>query len=113
MKQIYIVLLTLLAVALGGCAPTTLNKMNKVSIGMDKQQVISAIGSPTETRATQGIEYLVYHLRMDTDVRTAKTPYFVQLENGRVTAYGKVGDFGSTQTPESTVNVNQTIKSVD
>lgn len=82
---------------LAGCMPTTLNKMNEVSIGMSKQQVISAMGSPTETRANEGAEFLVYHLRTDTDVRRAKTPYFVKLENGQVTSYGAMGDFNSTK----------------
>ena len=113
MKQFVTILVALVAIMVGGCAPTTLEKMNKVSVGMSKQEVITAIGSPTETRATAGVEYLMYHLRVDTDVRYPKVPYFVQLENGRVTAYGKMGDFGSTQTPESTVNINQTIKSGD
>lgn len=113
MKQTVAMLAILLSIGLAGCAPTTLDKMNNVSIGMDKQQVISAMGSPTETRAAEGVEYLVYHLRTHTDIRRAKKPYFVKLQNGQVTAYGEIGDFGSTQTPESTVNINQTVKTVE
>ena len=113
MKRTVKILALLITVGLAGCMPTTLNKMNKVSIGMSKQEVITAIGSPTETRATAGVEYLMYHLRVDTDVRYSKVPYFVQIEKGRVIAYGKMGDFGSTQVPESTVNINKTVKKVD
>jgi len=113
MKHTVKILTILITIGLAGCMPTTLDKMNKVSLGMSKQEVIAAIGSPTETRATEGVEYLMYHLRVDTDVRTSKKPYFVQLEKGRVTAYGKMGDFGSTQLPESTININKTVKKAE
>ena len=113
MKYTVKILAILITIGLAGCMPTTLNKMNEVSIGMSKQEVITAIGSPTETRATENVEYLMYHLRIHTDVRRLKKPYFVQIENGRVTAYGEMGDFGSTQLPEATVNINQTVKEIE
>ncbi len=110
MKNIFKLFAVFALVALAGCAPTNLHKMNKIALGMSKQEVISAAGRPTETRATEGVEYLVYHLRARADVRYDLEAYFVQLEAGKVIAYGKLGDFGSTQLPEAAINVNKKIE---
>lgn len=106
--------LLVLAVLLTACAPTNTHKMNKVAIGMSKQEVIESMGNPSETRATANVEYLVYRLRATWDaLLTERTSYFVQLDAGKVTAYGKIGDFGSTNLPEATININKTLKEVE
>jgi len=105
--------LLVLAILLTACAPTNTHKMNKVAIGMSKQEVIESMGNPSETRATANVEYLVYRLRATWDVLARRTSYFVQLDAGKVTAYGKIGDFDSTNLPEATININKTVKEVE
>ena len=100
----------LFAVALLGCATST--KMNNVSVGMTKQQVIAAMGQPESVRADGGVESLHYKLSESGDwVRgTWGVPtrdYFVRLRNGVVDAYGKVGDFDSTKAPTLNINVKE------
>ena len=101
------------AVLLAGCAGTE-NRVNEISLGMSKAQVIQVLGQPKSTRASAGVEYLVYDLKKTTDagkcVTTSlmlvpigcmreKVEYFVQFKQGVATAYGEIGDFDSTQAP--------------
>lgn len=100
-----LLLLFILVVVTSGCA--TANKLNNVSLGMSKQEVISELGPPVSTSAKEGVEYLKYFF-VEKDVRDGKTPYYVRLVNGKVESYGRVGDFDSTKTPEtkSTIDLN-------
>jgi len=109
---------TLVIVAvLAGCATPSAN-MNKVSIGMTKDQVVKALGQPESTRATQNTEFMIYTLRERLDGRPFVdiTPhevlgqYYVRLTGGRVDAYGQVGDFDSTHVPEQKVDIDVTSK---
>ncbi len=101
----------LLSILLSGCVsnllPSNTHKLNNVGLGMTKQEVIQILGSPDTTKANQGIEYMIYILRGSVDtgqcVRVAvgtlgiapflggcpraHDDYFVQLEQGKVTAY--------------------------
>jgi len=123
-----------LALLLIACAST--QRMNRLSLGMTKPEVIEAMGDPDISKGANGIEYLIYTL---TEIPGAGTQsacgvmgimtlgmvyasetcnghdddYFVQLQEGKVTAYGTVGDFDSTKTPEATLNVNKNIKVTD
>jgi hypothetical protein len=103
-------LVILFAVALIGCA--TSNRINSVSVGMTKQQVIATMGQPASVRAGGGVEYLHYKLSESGDwvYGTWGVPtrdYFVRLRNGVVDAYGKVGDFDSTKDPTLNMNVKE------
>lgn len=94
----------LLAVTfLAGCASPS-SKMNNVTVGMTKQEVVSIMGKPGTTSATGSVEYLQY--RPDAMARFAgqQTWYYVRLVDGKVDSYGLLGDFDSTKHP--TVNVN-------
>lgn len=78
---------------------------------MTKQEVIGALGSPTSTSAKAGVEYLNYQFYEtigDTTGAGKTTPYFVRIINGRVDSYGHLGDFDSTNTPETknTIDLN-------
>ncbi len=85
-----------------GCATTY--RIDRVSVGMSKEQVIAAMGRPDSVAAPgNGSEYLRYTLEEHTG---ELAPYFVKLVNGRVAAYGRVGDFGSAQNPGVDLNVN-------
>lgn len=75
-----------------GCGLPSARKMNRVSIGMDRTSVLKVLGRPNSVSATGGIEYLLYAL----DDRTGDHMHFVRIESGRVTSFGRVGDFGTT-----------------
>lgn len=99
------------AIVTMGCAATA-HKMNSVSIGMTKQEVISVLGLPASTSAKEGMEYLNY--QFSETVRDASTgitsPYFVRLVNGKVDSYGRLGDFDSTKPSETKSTIDLNIK---
>ena len=83
--------------------------MNRISVGMTKADVIAAMGDPDSTAAPgAGVEYMRYSLTESSieAYNGITAPYFVELVNGRVAAYGRVGDFGSAQNPGVNVNMN-------
>ncbi len=93
-----LVLTLILTVILSGCATT--GKMNQVSLGMTKQDVISMMGSPDSSSANGDIEYLTYSLYrgfFDRHYGNWSDNYFVRLKDGKVDAYGRVGDFDSVE----------------
>ena len=84
--------------------------MSTISVGMTKSDVLRIKGRPDETRAQGGGEYLLYTnygwVNRNGSMVQNNEQYFVRLINGRVEAYGKLGDFGSTQqTPRTTIQV--------
>ena len=85
-----IVILLVTTAFLFGCAASS-KRMNKVNLGMSKEEVIKAIGDPKSTSASEDIEYLRYKFMTD-GLFTAE--YYIRLQEGKVNAYGRVGDFG-------------------
>jgi hypothetical protein len=79
-----------LCLLLVGCA--TRAKMNNLSLGMTKSQVLSVMGRPASTAATHGTEVLRYDLH-DNVFDEHASEYWVTLENGRVSEYGRAGDW--------------------
>ena len=105
-------ILALAVLLLVGCA-TSSTKLNTVSLGMTKQQVIEAMGQPQSTRATSGSEYMIYRLTDASPLLFVvghylerEADYYVRLAGGRVDAYGKVGDFDSTHPQKYDVNID-------
>lgn len=98
----------LLILSVYGCANA--KKMNLVSIGMNKNEVIQNIGTPDSTSAQGGVEYLVYHLYATGDDAWygRSTKYFVRLIKGKVESYGTFGDFDSAK--ESVVKIESNEK---
>ena len=90
MKPYRIILFFLFVVLLFGCAGSS-KKMNLLSLGMTKQQVIEAIGEPTSTSASRNTEYLHYRLTADGFYSDS---YYVRLLDGKVESYGRAGSFG-------------------
>lgn|SRR5574337_887551 len=93
-----LVLTLILLTILSGCATT--GKMNRVSLGMTKQDVISAMGNPDSTSANGEVEYLTYSLYrgfFDRNYGNWSDNYFVRLKDGKVDSYGRVGDFDSVE----------------
>ena len=81
---------------LAGCQAMvygTATDFEKVSLGMDKAQVLSALGSPVSVAADgdKGEEYLVYK-RMKHAISEWPRTYLITLKNGKVTKYGEQYD---------------------
>jgi hypothetical protein len=71
---------------MAGCA----SNMNQLKLGMTKEQVIVELGNPASTSARENTEYLKYQLCTDW-IFTDR--YYVRLTDGKVDAFGRVGDF--------------------
>jgi hypothetical protein len=69
---------------LGGCAPWL--GMEKVSIGMTKAEVLTAIGTPTDVAGSGNVEYFWYN-----PVNRFWQRYYVRMVNGKVESYGPLG----------------------
>ena len=82
-------LIIAISMLLIGCASS--KKINGVSLGMTRDQVITQMGSPNSTSAKANIEYLNYKLATD---GLFSDDYFIRLVDGQVDAYGRAGDFG-------------------
>jgi hypothetical protein len=91
-------------ILLTSCA--TSGRINRINVGMTKNQVISTMGNPKSISAIGNIEFLNYKLAETTDDawRSTYTDYYVKIVNGVVESYGRLGDFDSTKDP--TINVN-------
>lgn len=107
----YKVTLILLSLLLASCAGTP--KMNRLSVGMTKPEVIRAMErEPDSTSAQDGVEYLSYNLWRDFwDRRPGdySDRFFVRLIKGKVESYGHVGDFNSTRIPETKQTIDMNI----
>jgi hypothetical protein len=103
MRQVMAVMLFGLSPFLGGCV-TPASRINDVSLGMTKAEVIRAMGRPTSTSAQNGVEFMNYAL-WDSRWDVNSTPYSVQLVNGHVVSYGRQGDFGTTQQTKQVIEV--------
>lgn len=107
MKRTLILSLVLPLMLIGCVTVAASHKMGSVSLGMNKQQVIEALGTPTSVSAKEDTEYLNYNFYEKTNLffPNFKKKYFVRLINGKVDAYGKVGDFDSTQDPKQKIDL--------
>lgn len=106
--------LAVIALTLMGCA--TAHKMNALSVGMTKAEVVNILGHPKDSSAMSGVEYLRYELHPDSLGRCFAGPregiadYFVRLVGGRVDSYGRIGDFDSTKDPTLVIRKDVTIR---
>ncbi len=76
---------------LAGCAASSA-RLNRVSPGMTREEVVSALGRPHAVAAHGGVEYLTYNL-LNKGVGDMKE-YAVKVVAGRVEAFGEKADFG-------------------
>ena len=99
MKQL---LITIVAVVLVGCASTKSLNIS-VSIGMDKQEVVSLQGEPFRVAAMDGSEYFIYR-GFDKELFKPNGfmvyEAFIRFKDGKVDAYGRLDDFDSTRHKE-------------
>jgi hypothetical protein len=122
-------LLILTFVVLSGCAGSAV-KTNDLSLGMTKSEVIAIFGQPESSRASNGVEFFTYKLTPGTKVGTGAgcaaiglltlgisyfddrctggtaEEYYVQFKSGKVSGYGKMGDFDSTKSTTFDLNHN-------
>jgi len=66
----------------------TAEKLNKISVGMSKQQVIQELGNPDTTSASGSEEILKYKW-MKTVVSWGPKYFYVRLADGKVQSYGE------------------------
>lgn len=95
-----------------GCSTLPEQKLNQVSLGMNKTEVLTVMGPPTSTKAKDNVETLVYFQggtfwTWGHTVRPNKE-YWVILQSGKVTQYGAAGDFGTSEMPAQHVIVEKT-----
>ena len=94
MKRIMCLLIVMVMV--GGCA--TIQRMDRLRLGMSKEEVIKILGKPSTTKTESTKETLGYELSPTWDsFWSEKEAYCVVLENGKVTKYCRISDL--TQTP--------------
>ena len=86
MKNIITALVLLLAALFTGCA--TADQLNKLRIGMSKDQVVAVLGQPDSTSAQANIEYMTYYLSNDSSYGRDQ-PYMVRLVEGKVESFGR------------------------
>jgi len=97
------ILITIAAVALVGCASTKSLNLSTVSIGMQKQEVVSLQGEPFRVAAMDGSEYFIYR-SFDKELFKPNGfmvyEAFIRFKDGKVNAYGRLDDFDSTRHKE-------------
>ena len=97
------ILITIAAVVLVGCASTKSLNISTVSIGMDKQEVVSLQGEPFRVAAMDGSEYFIYR-GFDKELFKPNGfmvyEAFIRFKDGKVDAYGRLDDFDSTRHKE-------------
>ena len=103
-----------LVVAVGsvqfGCASTP-EALGNVQVGMTKAEVVRTLGQPQSVSSQSGTEYLTYSYCVDKCVAPPiyriYVPFFVRLRAGTVESFGRVGDFDSTKTPTTRVEIDR------
>lgn len=81
---------------------------NQLRVGMSREEVSILLGPPSLSAADGTMEVLRFR-QVVNDPRKVYAAgmenFFVKFDSGRVTQYGKIGDFGSTRNPTMDVNV--------
>ncbi len=75
---------------------------------MTKQEALSILGRPASTAApNKNMEVLRFNLNKNWGSvdKKSEEEYFVKIFNGKVSSYGKVGDFDSTKDPTLNLNI--------
>jgi hypothetical protein len=107
-------LTTIASVGLLGCAATP-DKMVDLQMGMTRAQVLQTMGSPTSVSSINGREYLNYSLCVNQCAGPIPfrqfRPFYVRLIDGKVESFGEKGDFDSTKTPTTRIEIDKTERS--
>jgi len=94
MKYLSVLAIGLVIPALVGCASSS-KKLNKISPGLTKDEVLVILGRPHSTSAQGETEYLSYNLinKGGGDLRE----YTVKLVHGAVESFGERTDYGTAR----------------
>jgi hypothetical protein len=84
--KIQLLALILLGALFAGCA--TSDQMNRIRIGMTKDQVIEILGKPDSMSGQANVVYLTYYFDAPTTYEQAQ-PYMVRLVDGKVESFGR------------------------
>ncbi len=87
MKSFSKFLMLMMFVFVVGCG-TSAQRLNQVSVGMTKQDVVRILGTPESASAANGQEVLVYTLSNSWNSQYWNSKYRVVIQGGRVIAYG-------------------------
>ncbi|MDP6914262.1 MAG: hypothetical protein QGF29_04065 [Verrucomicrobiota bacterium] len=94
------ILTTIAVVLLVGCASAKRLNLSSISIGMNKQKVITLKGEPFRVAAIDGMEYFIYR-GFDKELFKLNGfmvyEAFIRFKDGKVDAYGRLDDFDSTR----------------
>jgi hypothetical protein len=81
-----------LLIFLFGCAAGSATRINGLSVGMTKDEVIEVMGEPNYTSAARDVEILSYKLKSGAFYTET---YSVRLKDGKVDRFGQQGSFGT------------------
>ncbi len=116
MRRIIFVIVLASLLMVGGCAVIvattrfkTAARLNKVSLGMTKKEVIRAIGKPGTINAQGDYEYCMYFWWPDATAAYRET-YYVRLFDGRVESFGRMGAFDSAQPPTRRYEIDAEVR---
>ncbi|SFA84899.1 Short C-terminal domain-containing protein [Collimonas sp. OK607] len=105
----------LLAFSLTGCMAMvfgTADQLNQLSIGMPKSDVLKLLGPPKSVSASGDTEYMQYSWVKTVIAADANRPgdYYVAIQSGKVSSFGRKGDFDSTKPPTQRIEIDQTVR---
>jgi hypothetical protein len=85
--RIQLLALILLGAFFAGCA--TSDEMNRIRIGMTKDQVVDILGKPDSMSGQANVVYLTYYLLNTGSEYEREQPYMVRLVDGKVESFGR------------------------
>lgn len=72
-----------------GCATTSAKRLNEISVGMTKSEVIQILGNPESVSGNGSQELFLYTLSNSFTNAEWNSTYAVQFVEGRVVRYGR------------------------
>ena len=83
----------IVAAGIAGCASSSA-KLNRISLGMSREEVVKTLGRPHAVSAQGDVEFLTYNL-INKGVGDMKE-FVVRVQKGSVESFGERGNFGSS-----------------
>jgi hypothetical protein len=84
--KIQLLALILIGALFAGCA--TSDQMNRIRIGMTKDQVVDILGKPDSMSGQANVVYLTYYLEAPNRYEQEQ-PYMIRLVDGKVESFGR------------------------
>ncbi|MFZ9856101.1 MAG: outer membrane protein assembly factor BamE domain-containing protein [Limisphaerales bacterium] len=81
------------AAGIAGCASSSA-KLNRISLGMSREEVVKTLGRPHAVSAQGDVEFLTYNL-INKGVGDMKE-FVVRIQKGSVESFGERVNFGSS-----------------